>query len=130
VNFKSANNNRKKGGRLCLAGNAGSQRRFFVTLLDVTFQHGGHLAQVPPGVVLVPQFHDAVLKMVVDDFFRQRFQRPAGRDELMQYFRAVVVAVELPIDGLELADDAVEPQFQGPAVSLRIFRMVGHDRAK
>ena len=57
-----------------------------------------------------------MMRVGMNQLFRQRFQPAAGGDNLRQDFRAVPVLVQHPLHGVELADDFAHPDNRGAAL--------------
>lgn len=67
---------------------------------------------------------DAVVKMIVDDKFREGLERLAGGDDLGEHLGAVTVFADHAFDGADLAGDFAEAELE------RLFlvggMLVGH----
>ena len=88
----------------------------------------GYLAQGAAAGILAGGLPDAVVQVLLDDFFRQRLERAPGRHQLVEDLGAATLAVEHRLDALELAGHPAQPELQGAALRVGVGRVVGHER--
>ena len=93
-------------------------------LFDVAFEDGEEFVEFALGFLGVGGTGDAVVGVLMDDNAGEGFEGFAGGDDLGEDVDAVAVVVDHALDGLQLADDFAQAQFQG-AFFLRTVHMVG-----